>query len=115
MLIAQKVEPPPSLVQQMANALLIECWRIGNVAAVLTRENVETLENTPNYRWHLSLAHPERKPTQREFEIGVDLLPDGGNFMVEVSFGEAQIDIWEVEDEPLARKRHLDQEASEQA
>lgn len=114
MLIAQKVEPPPALLQQMANALLVECWRIGNVAAVLTRENVETLDNPPNYRWHLSLAHPERKLTQREFEIGVDLLPEGGNFMVEVTFGE-QIDIWEVADEPLARKRHLDREASESA
>lgn len=111
-LIAQKVEPPASLVQQMANALLIECWRIGNVAAVLTRENIETLDRPGNYRWHLSLAHSERRPTQREFEIGVGLLPESGNFMVEVTFGE-QIDIWEVEDEPMARKRHLDREASD--
>lgn len=107
-LIAQKVEPPPLLVQQMGNAILIECWRIGNAAAVLSRENIADASDPPNYRWHLSVAHPERKPTDAEFALGMEKFDLAAtDCCIRVAEDEKQIDVWQLEDRALSRHWHF--------
>ena len=76
---------------------------------MLTRENVATLDESSNYRWHLSVAHPERKPTPDELAIAIEKLPDGPAYCTEVTeltidARYNQVDIWEVHDVPLVMR-----------
>lgn len=114
-LIAQKVATPAALEEQLGSALLIECYRIGNTAAIVTRENVAAVTDpAADFRWHLSLAHPERRPTWEEFEIGMKLLPDDQHYgMAFPHSGYAPknaqaIDIWELHDGALTERWEYD-------
>lgn len=80
-LIAQKVATPPQIEEQMGTALHIECYRIGNCAAILSREDVaDATDQTRDYRWHLQLSHSQRPPTWDEINIAQGLLPDDIHF-----------------------------------
>lgn len=112
-LMAQRVATPPNIEEQIS-AIHIECYRIGNCAAIVTRENVADARNTPNFRWHLQLAHPERAPTWDEIKIGRTLLPDD----IHVAFpfphtGFApkegnELHLWEVHDDDLTGRWEYD-------
>lgn len=116
-LLAQKVATPPSLEEQLGSALTIDCYRIGNTAAVVTRENVAAPGVTPNFRWHLSLAHPERRPTDIEFQIAMKLLPDDKHYGLAIPHSgwppknAEEIHVWELEDPVLTEKWEADSAA----
>jgi hypothetical protein len=109
-LMAERIDTPPAVEEQLGSALLIECFRIGNTIAILTRENIALASDSSNYRWHLSLAHPERRPTELEVEVGRRLLPDDEHFVVVFPASgwphqyPNQIDFWQLGDPTLQAK-----------
>lgn len=113
--MAQKVATPPQIEEQLGGALLIECFRIGNCAAIVTREDVaDERARSRDFRWHLTLSHSERPPTWDEINIARDLLPD--DLHVCVPFPHSgfrpkeglSVHFWEVKDENLTGKWEYD-------
>jgi hypothetical protein len=116
-LFAQKVPTPPALEEQLGAALTIDCYRIGNTAAIVTRENVAPADQTPNFRWHLSLAHESRRPTEVEFEIAIKLLPNDLHYGVAIPHSgwpqknPDEIHVWEIQDPLLTERWEADSAA----
>jgi hypothetical protein len=109
--MAQRVATPPQIEEQMGTALHIECYRIGNCAAILSREDVaDAKDASRDYRWHLQLSHSERPPTWDEINIAKDLLPDETHFCLPFprsGFRPKEglsVHFWEVRDKNLTEQ-----------
>jgi hypothetical protein len=114
-LMAQKVATPPQIEEQLGGALLIECYRIGNCAVILSRSDVADGRNrTRDFRWHLELSHAERSPTWDEIEIARGLLPEEVHFCLpfpRAGFRPKEglsLHFWEVKDDNLTEQWEYD-------
>jgi hypothetical protein len=110
-LMAQKVATPPQIEEQLGAALLIECFRIGNCAAIVTREDVaDQREQSRDFRWHLTVSHPERPPTSVEIEIARELIPDDLHFCMPFPHSGFppkegnSVHLWEIKDSNLTEQ-----------
>jgi len=112
-LIAQKVATPAQL-EESTSAIHMECYRIGNCGAIVTRENVADARDTPDFRWHLALAHPQRPPTWDEINIARELLPDDLHICMPFPHSGflpkegLDLHFWEIKDENLTGQWEYD-------
>lgn len=53
-----------------AGALAAECWELGECSVIASRERYRGV-----YRWHLSVAHPDRYPTWDEVKVAAYGIP----------------------------------------
>lgn len=114
-LMAQRVPTPPEVEEQLGGALLIECYRIGNCAAIVSRVDVaDERSQSRDYRWHLALSHAQRAPTWDEINIARDLVPDDLHFCMPFphsGFSPKEgnsVHLWEVKDENLTEQWEYD-------
>ena len=114
-LMAQRVATPPGLEEQIAAALHIECYRIGNCAAVVTREDIaDKRAEERDYRWHVALSHSQRMPTQDEINIARELVPDDIHFCLPFPHSGFQpkeglsVHLWEIKDGNLTEQWEYD-------
>jgi hypothetical protein len=114
-LIAQRMATPPQIEEQLGGALVIECYRIGNCAAIVSRRDVaDGRSQTRDFRWHLTLSHSERAPTWDEINIARTLLPDDIHFCVPYphsGFAPKEglsFHFWEIKDSNLTEQWEYD-------
>ena len=114
-LMAQRVPTPPSIEEQLGSALHIECYRIGNCAAIVSRRDVaDNRSQSRDFRWHLTLSHAERAPTWDEINIARDLVPDDVHLCVPFprsGFAPKEglsLHFWEVKDDNLTEQWEYD-------
>lgn len=113
--MAQRVATPPQIEEQLGGALVIECYRIGNCAAIVSRVDVaDERAATRDFRWHLALSHAERAPTWDEINIARELVPDDLHFCMPFphsGFSPKEglsVHLWEVKDVNLTEQWEYD-------
>lgn len=113
--MAQRVETPPFIEEQLGAALVIECYRIGNCGVVVSRVDVaDKRSRTRDWRWHLTISHANRPPTWVEINLARDLVPDDLHFCMPFPHsgflpneGNA-VHLWEVKDGNLTEQWEYD-------
>lgn len=114
-LIAQRVATPPQVEEQMGAALHVECYRIGNCAAVISRKDIaDGRAAERDFRWHLEVSHAERPPTWDEINIARELLPEELHFAMpfpRAGFRPKEglsVHFWQVHDDNLTEQWEYD-------
>lgn len=114
-LIAQRMPTPPEVAEQLGNPLVVECYRIGNCAVIVSRRDVaDARSQSRDFRWHLTLSHAERAPTWEEINVARTLVPDDVHLCVPFprsGFRPKEglaLHFWEVKDDNLTEQWEYD-------